>query len=247
MIKKEWLIVCDIDGTLLLPGSGNPGLEEFSRFIEDHRDTVVFVLNSGRSLDEIAQVAECGPIPRPDWMVCSVGTELYSGFTPDTADRGWEGIMARDWPREEIRRALAGCPGIIEQEAWLQHAAKLSYYFEAPVADVHPEIIRRTGSWQENFKKIVCFDHYLDFLPSWGGKGASIKYLADKYEIDADHIVTAGHSVHDRDMLDRGYASILVSNHAADLADLVGKEGVFLSSRPAASGVLEGLAFFGVR
>ena len=92
----RWLLVCDVDGTLLLPERENPGLEEFNRFIENNRGRVVFALNTGRSLDEVATVAEAGPIVTPDWLACGVGTSLYSGFTPDTADSGWERAVSRE-------------------------------------------------------------------------------------------------------------------------------------------------------
>ena len=84
MNDKSCLLVCDIDGTLLLPERGNPGLAEFARFVEDNRGILTLALNSGRSLGDIAAVAESGPIPRPDWVMCDVGTSLLSGFTPDT-------------------------------------------------------------------------------------------------------------------------------------------------------------------
>jgi len=243
---EKWLIVCDIDGTLLLPALDNPGLEQFNLFVEKNRNRIILALNSGRSLDEVAMVAEFGPIARPDWLICGVGTSLYSGFTPDTADAEWEDLMGHDWLREDIREALAACPGLTEQEAWNQHTAKLSYYFDDPPATVLPEIIRLTAKWKGQFKQIVCLDRYLDIMPLWGGKGAPVQYLAGKLGVPRSRVIVSGDSGNDHDMLDRGYPSILVVNHAPDLNDLVGAKDIFASKKPAASGVLEGMAFFGL-
>lgn len=240
-----WLLVCDVDGTLLVPVVGNPGLEAFNRLIAGGEGRIILVLNSGRGLDEMAMVAENGPIVRPSWLVCNVGTEIFSGFTPDTADSEWERLMRREWGREDIRAALADCPGLSEQEAWHQHAAKLSYYFHDPVDAVLPLVDARIAPWRDSVKKVVCMEYYLDIMPQWSGKGGPVGYLARKFGIPEDRVVVAGDSGNDRDMMDRGYKSIIVANHASDLDDLVGKPGVFLSSSPGAAGVLEGLAHFG--
>lgn len=241
-----WLLVCDVDGTLLFPAADNPGLGEFNELVTASGGRIILALNSGRGLDEMAMVAENGPIVRPSWLVCGVGTEIFSGFTPDTADVEWERLMRREWGREEIRAALADCPGLSEQEAWHQHAAKLSYYFHDPVDAVLPLVADRIGPWRDSVKKVVCMDYYLDIMPLWSGKGAPVEYLARALGIPDDRIVVAGDSGNDRDMMDRGYKSIIVSNHASDLADLVGVPGTFLSSSPGAAGVIEGLAHFGI-
>ena len=169
-----------------------------------------------------------------------------AGFTADTSDREWERLMMREWGREDIRAALAGCPGIVEQEAWHQHGAKLSYYFQDGVDSVLPLVDARIGPWRDSIKKVVCMDYYLDLMPRWSGKGEPVGYLARKLGIPDDRVLVAGDSGNDRDMMDRGFKSIIVANHASDLADLVGKSGTFRSSRPGAAGVLEGLAHFGI-
>ena len=241
----RWLLVCDVDGTLLLPERENPGLEEFNRFIESNRGRIVFAINTGRSLDEVATVAEAGPIVTPEWLACGVGTSLYSGFTPDTADSGWERALSREWNREEIRAALSGCPGIFEQEAWNQHGARLSYYIQGPVPEILPGVLARVEPWKDSIKRVVALDYYLDFMPLWAGKGGAAAYLAEKLGIPSERVLVAGDSGNDRDMLEREFRPIVVANHASDLDDFVECPGVFRSRSPAAAGVLEGLAHFG--
>jgi len=246
MDDAKWLLVCDIDGTLLLPGEKNPGLSDFARFVEARRDRIVFALNSGRSLDEMAEVAENGPIPRPDWLICGVGTEIYADFDPAAPDPEWASLVMGDWAREEIREALAGVEGLEEQEAWLQHHAKLSYYVEPGDGETMAEFERKTAPWRGSFKSLTCLGRYLDVLPPWGGKGGPIRFLAERLGIPLSRVITAGDSGNDRDMLGQGFSSIIVANHAEEIRDLVGSEGVHLASKPAAQGVLEGLSRFGL-
>lgn len=247
MNDEKWLLACDIDGTLLLPQDNNPGLAEFAKFLEERRDRIVFVLNSGRSLDEIAEVAERGPIPKPDWLVCGVGTEIYSDFDPSAPDREWADFVTREWSREEIRSALSGMEGLEEQEAWLQHHAKLSYYINGDTAELLSELERKTEPWKGTFKSLTCLGTYLDILPAWGGKGGPILFLAERLGIPHSRVIAAGDSGNDRDMLERGFNSIIVANHSGEIRDLVGQEGVHLATLPAAAGVLEGCNRFGLR
>jgi len=244
MSADTWLVVCDIDGTLLLPEAGNPGLDELNAFLAARRDTIVFALDSGRSLGDIAAVSEFGPIARPDWIMSDVGTALFSGFTPDTEDAEWSRVMAQDWGREDIRAVLADCPGLVEQEAWHQHPAKLSYYFNPPGLAALPEVRRRASPWLDRSKLIVTQDYFLDLMPTWGGKGAPILHLAARLGIPLERIIVAGDSGNDRDMLTRGFRSIVVANRAFELDDLAGTPGVYFARQKAAAGVLEGLLSF---
>lgn len=246
MDALRWLVVCDIDGTLFLPDRNNPGLEEFNRFVDARRDHIVFAVNSGRGLAEIASVAENGPIARPDWLLSDVGTMMYSGFSDGLMDEGWNAIMTKDWGRASVRAALASCPGIEEQEEAHQHPAKLSYYIKTPTPSIESEILSRIAPWISACKCVVSFDYYVDIMPSWGGKGAPVEYLAKKLGISRERIVVAGDSGNDRDMLDRGLKSVIVSNHSAVLDDLAGKDGVYFAQTPVALGMLEGFAHFGL-
>lgn len=246
MDEGKWLVVCDVDGTLYMPEAGNPGLAEFAEFIDARRDRIVFALNSGRSLDEMAEVAEGGPLPRPDWLVCSVGTEIFADFDPSRPDPEWAEFVMREWPRDELREALASLDFLEEQEAWLQHHAKLSYYIDSGMDSLRDELDRVTAPWAGRFKTTLCLDRYLDFLPPWGGKGGPVEFLARRLGIPRNRIVTAGDSGNDRDMLDRGFHSILVANHAAEIGDLASLPTVLRAESPAAAGVLEGLRRLGL-
>lgn len=246
MNEKRWLIACDVDGTLLLPGEGNPGLDDFNQFIESHRDRVTFALDSGRSLAEMALVAERGPIARPDWLIAGVGTELYPSFDSSDLDREWETAAAAEWGRDAARAALASVPGLREQEAGRQHAAKLSYYFELPADEVLPRVRAALGSILDRAKIISCMGYFLDVIPAHGGKGAPIEFLARRLGIPRERVIAAGDSANDRDMLDRGFRSIVVGNRApGELDDLAGRDGVYFSDARGAAGVMEGMRHFG--
>jgi sucrose-6F-phosphate phosphohydrolase len=247
MPVEKWLLVCDIDGTLLAPELNNPGLEALNSFICARRSSIVFALNSGRTIPDIASVSAQGPIFRPDWVISGVGSVLCADLDAHAVDAGWSVVMARDWGRDAIRAALEGLPGIVEQESWHQHPAKLSYYIPERNPRVVPEILKRIEPWGSACKCVVTFDYYVDIMPAWGGKGSPVEYLAQSIGIDRDRVIATGDSGNDRDMLNRGFKSIIVSNHTPDLDDLAGTPNLYFAQNPAALGVLEGLDWFGVK
>ena len=70
---------------------------------------------------------------------------------------------------------------------------------------------------------------------------------AIRLTLDRDRVIATGDSGNDRDMLNRGFKSIIVSNHTPDLDDLAGTPNLYFAQNPAALGVLEGLDWFGVK
>ncbi len=64
-------------------------------------------------------------------------------------------------------------------------------------------------------------------------------WLGEKLGIPETAFVVAGDAGNDRDMMERGWKTILVANHSEELADLSSLPGVYLSGSPSAAGVLE--------
>lgn len=245
MARDRWLVVCDIDGTLLLPAEGNPGLDELNGILAARSGEIVFAVDSGRSLAEVAMVAENGPIRRPDWVIADVGNSLYSGFSEDLRDAEWESIMEREWDRAGIMAALAGIDGLAEQEPCRQYPGKISFYVTGVAESVVPVVQSRLAPWSPACKVIVTVSRYVDVVPPWGGKGSPVVFLADRLGIEHDRIIVAGDSGNDRDLFTRGLRSVIVANHTDGLDDLAGFPSVYFSRARAASGVIEGLRHFG--
>lgn len=244
---ERWLLVCDIDGTLYFPQKRNPGLGRFNRFIKKNKKRIVLALNSGRNLSEIALVAKKGPVFGSDWFISSVGTSIYGSFSPESKDMEWEKKSTRAWPREEIKECLKKCVDLEEQALESQHKGKLAYFGKKSLESLMPEIYDCVKPWKDKIKIIKSFDYYLDIVPLWGGKGGAVKHLAERLGIPLSHVLVAGDSGNDLDMLDNEFKSIIVSNYSKDLEDFVQKGSAFVAKKPAALGVLEGLKHYGVK
>jgi sucrose-phosphate synthase len=241
MNQKKWLIVCDIDGTLLFEHLNHPGLKQFNDFIESNRDSIILALNSGRNLQSLRQAVEEGPIVRPDFMICSLGTEIYSDGEFETEIPIWGRRMRKSWNREAIREKLEELPYLQEQEEVNQRPSKLSYIV-LDNAHLVSRIKKHLGPLSKKIKIIPSHEIYLDIMPYFAGKGEAVKYLAKLLKISGKRIITAGDSGNDLDMLACGFKSIVVSNHTVELYDFPATKRMYYSSFPASLGVLDGFA-----
>jgi sucrose-phosphate synthase len=130
------------------------------------------------------------------------------------------------------------------QEDATQRKFKLSYYVDNPdeskLAEVNDALVKN---------KIRCntiFSHgqYLDILPFRASKGRAIKYLAYRWNIPLENVLTAGDSGNDEDMLRGEILGVVVANHSAELEKLKGKRRIYFAKSNHAKGILEGVKHY---
>ena len=88
-------------------------------------------------------------------------------------------------------------------------------------------------------------DHRLAADGPLGDIGNAVHYLAKRLRLPLASVITCGDSGNDREMLALGCKAAIVSNHEAELTDLVG-QGVYRTRAPYAAGVHEALRHYGV-
>jgi hypothetical protein len=95
-------------------------------------------------------------------------------------------------------------------------------------------------------KVIASHGRFLDVLPERAGKGEAVRYLAGRWGMSLDAVVTAGDSGNDLDMLRLPCPGIVVGNGARELRSLRGRSNIYFAEAGHAAGIREGLRFFGV-
>ena len=91
----------------------------------------------------------------------------------------------------------------------------------------------------------AAWQGFLDLLPVRASKGAAIEYLARKWGLALDHVLVAGDSGNDRDMLEGPALGVVVGNHAEELKSLAAQDTLYFASATHAGGILEGLRHYG--
>ena len=242
------LLVSDIDHTLIdeVNGDDSDGLERLRRALD--RADIAFAVASGRNLEQVQDALDSHALPRPDVLLCAVGSEIYYG--PEAVpDRGYAHHLSHGWKPEAIRRALDALPFLEPQPEHAQRAFKISYYLAAE----GEEAARRVEEVREALERagtqatvVHSSGAYLDVLPSRASKGKAIRYLARKWGVAGRDIVVAGDSGNDTEMLTTRHPGIVVGNHAPEMEGLRGRRGIYFADAELASGVLEGLEHYGL-
>ncbi|MEO6177397.1 MAG: HAD-IIB family hydrolase [Flavobacterium circumlabens] len=242
--EVENLLVSDIDGTLIEPKLNNPGLAELNSLLTNRTDKMAFALASGRNLTLIKKVIKEEELPLPDFIICSVGTEIYyTNGTDYILDKGWAKFLAGRWKREDVENRLKGISWIRLQEEEAQNPYKISYYYDKEKYD-HEQLITALGTGWYKVNIIPSHGEFLDFIPKRASKGNAIKFLCRKWAIPLSSVIAAGDSGNDIDMFRGSIKGIIVGNRSLELANYETTKSIYVAKEPASSGIIEGLKHY---
>lgn len=244
-IKNRKLICCDIDNTLT---GSREGLEKLTAWLAS-QPQYLFVISTGRRIDEAVRILKEWKVPLPDYLVTSVGTEIYevgSSYSELQLDRGWKATLESGWSFLVLRNVLAGVRGLVLQDDINQRPLKLGYLVPKNQKQVLEAVERALRDSPISANVIFSHDTYLDVIPSAASKGHALEHLCDKLRIPTCDAVAAGDSGNDIEMLEMAGKGIVVGNMTSELAHLKGAPNITVSSKNYADGVLDGLKRLGL-
>jgi len=241
MLYHDRAIFTDLDQNLL----GNPdALPPFIKTLRDNRKCATFGIATGRRLDFALKVLRQHRIPEPDVLITSGGTEIY--YEPElTADTWWKAHIDHRWTANEVRRVLADLPGLKLQPKTEQSGFKISYYYDPRIAPSVDDITRLFHQKDLAVNVIASFGQFLDIVPIRASKGLALRYVADHWGIPLEHILAAGGSGADEDMIRGNTLAVVVANrHGEELSHLVDTGRIYYARQSHALGILEAIDHF---
>jgi sucrose-phosphate synthase len=242
--KVENLLVSDIDGTLIEPKLNNPGLQELKAYLINRTEKMAFALASGRNLALVKKVIEEEQLPLPDFIICSVGTEIYYTNGKDyILDKGWSTFLAGRWKREDIANRLKGIPWLKLQDEEAQNPYKISFYYDKEKYN-HEQLIKVLGTGWYKVNIIISHGEFIDIMPKRASKGNAVKFLCHKWAIPLSSVIAAGDSGNDIDMFRSSVKGIIVGNRSIELAQYVTTKTIYVAKSSASEGILEGLKHY---
>jgi sucrose-phosphate synthase len=243
--KAKKLIITDIDGTLIEPKHGNPGLERLKKFLENKTEDVAFALASGRNYRLIKEVIDEFDLD-VDIAVSSVGTQIYYGGEEECFDEDWAEYLSFMWDREKIVKNLKSLKYLTPQEDDAQNPWKISYYYDSAHYD-EEEIKNLLGNDWYHVNVVASHGKFVDILPKRASKGNAILYLCHKWGIPLTKVYACGDSGNDTDMFRDPINGIIVGNMSDELRDLKPRKKLYLADGYAAEGIIEGLESYGFK
>jgi sucrose-phosphate synthase len=241
MLYHDRAIFTDLDQSLL---GDTDALKEFVEVVRANRSCVTFGIATGRRLDSALGIMRRFNIPLPDVLLNSLGTEIY--YAPQlTADYAWSVHVDYHWNPTGVRRVLDPLPGLIPQAMGEQSRFKVSYHYDPSIAPPLEEINALLRHEELSVNVIHAFGQFLDIIPVRASKGLALRYFAHKWEIPLEHILVAGGSGADEDMIRGNTLAVLVANrHHEELSGLVDLDRVYFAERPFAGGILEAIEHY---
>jgi hydroxymethylpyrimidine pyrophosphatase-like HAD family hydrolase len=261
------MLASDLDGTLIPPIRDRKRLDEVARFGEAvSRHEIELAYLTGRDHDLALRGIEKFGLPLPEFLVCDVGTSVYtrradgSGYTLDHVFRSRVRDALGGEDRGSLLRALGPLRGLEPQGPEQQGEFKVSFFAdEALVPALREQVPARLDRLPVPPKVVWSHDPYsgrtlLDLLPRGVAKHTALEHLRAERGYRQHEIVYAGDSGNDTDALLSGHPAIVVANAPADLktelrtrAATAGiEQHLYFATAPYAGGVLEGCRHFGV-
>ena len=238
---RDRAIFTDIDQTLL---GDEAALRAFCEMILRERKRVAFGIVSGRLTDSALAGLKKHGVPVPDVLISGLGTRIHYGASL-SEDSHWSDHIDHDWNLPRIRRVVDGLPGLKLQERSKQSRFKISYYYDAELAPSPEEITASLYQNELNANVIVSFGQFLDITPARASKGQALRYAALRLDIPLEHILVAGGSGADEDMIRGNAMAVVVGNrHEEELSELVDLERVYFSAQAHAGGLLDAIEHY---
>ena len=238
--QVDRLIIADIDNTLT---GDDDAMHDFFRLIGEAEDHIGFGIATGRRYEEVMELMVEYEIPHPEVLITSVGTEIYYGKNY-TLDTSWRKHIDFRWNPEQIRRVLEQVDGLYLQEEHEQSTYKISYQVDfaiAPKLAAIKRILRENGV---RAKCILSLGMFIDIIPSRAGSGISIRHMAYKWGFPLEHILIAGDSGNDEEMLAGNTLGVVVGNYSSELEKLRKYPRVYFAEKSHAAGIIEGIEYY---
>ena len=238
LIYRDRALFTDLDQSLL---GDTEGVEQFAQTMRTNRRCTNFGIATGRRLDAALAVLKRHGIPIPDVLITSLGTQIH--YTAQLVPDGhWSEHVDHLWKPAAVRRVLADLPGLTRQPKIEQSRFKISYHYDPSVAPSVDEIVTLLRTRDLNANVIHSFGQYLDIIPARASKGQALRYVAHRFGIPLEHILVAGGSGADEDMMRGNTLAVVVANrHHEELSQLADMERVYFAERPYAFGILEAI------
>jgi sucrose-phosphate synthase len=232
------LLVSDIDGTLV----GDPAATRRLRdVLASRRDRILLAYATGRTLTQCRDLIDDADVPAPDVWITEVGAAIT--FQDAGVDEGWQARMREHWHRETVKRLADAWPELTPQPAIADGPFKVPYRIApADAAVVLPQLSMQLREAGTPAHLIYSSARDLDIVPAAAGKGPAVLHVANRLGVPLEHVLTAGDSANDQDMLTLGGPAVRVANAHAEL---VVPATVLQAKATFADGVVEALGHYG--
>ncbi len=126
-----------------------------------------------------------------------------------------------------------------------QSRFKISYHYDPTIAPTVEELATLLRTQEQSVNVIHSFGQFLDIVPIRANKGQALRYVAHRLGIPLEHILVAGGSGADEDMMRGNTLAVVVANrHHEELSQLAENGNIYFAHQAHALGILEAVEYY---
>ena len=239
------LFSTDLDGTVI----GNPESTRRFRLAWDNlpgENRPLLVYNSGRLVEDIEHVVMAEQLPRADYLIAGVGTQIFDVKAGKLLPE-FEQALTSGWDLVRVKEIVSRFPGVTPQPDHFQHNYKSSWFLHRVTRPVLDKLIAELDAAGLQTSVVYSSLRDLDVLPRNATKGNALQWLSARLNVPLNTVLVAGDTGNDSSMFRipevRG---IVVENAQPELFEAVVDIPAYCSRLILADGVLDGLRHYGV-
>ncbi|WP_153731692.1 HAD-IIB family hydrolase [Sporosarcina obsidiansis] len=238
MKDKSYLLATDLDHTLV----GDPSsLSNLFTHYQKQQFDVALVYVTGRHLDSALNLIEKENLPIPNILITDVGAAVY--LAPDwKEDEVWSAWINETWTPDEILRLSQNFPSLIKQD--LPHQRRISFTLDPDQAELVQAVKQNLKQHEILHHIVFSSGRDLDILPERSGKGKAVDYVLRKYAKPEVHVLLAGDSGNDAEMLSLDYPAVIVGNAQIELDELPFHPLLYRATEHYAAGIQEAWDYY---
>lgn len=241
------LLSFDIDDTLLPSHHHSDAFYQFWNRLE-FKSRPLLCYNTGRLKDDTLRLINQKILPKPDYLICGVGTLIYD-IGQATVLKKFAQVLEAGWDLDKVSQLmLSSGYDIRRQPDHFQNPYKSSWFFnDAKSSEI--EAIRNLLT-QNGIDANVIYSsaRHLDILPKWANKGNSLEWLLHFLGIEANEAIVAGNSGNDSAMFKvDGIKGIVVGNAQPELVEETRDLDVYCTGKLYQAAISDGLLHFGMQ
>jgi sucrose-6F-phosphate phosphohydrolase len=244
-IRPFRLFATDIEDTLLGDVAAARHFREVWESLDPNQRPLL-AYNSGRSVQEIQWFVLERRIPRAEFIIGGVGTEVHD---PIDANSGAEfhASIASAWDPATLEKIVHELPGVRLQPEEYLNPCKRSWYWPRASGG---ELVRLEARLRDAGLRVTVLysdSVFLDVIPSGAGKGNALAWVCRRIGVPLENVLVAGAGANNGSMFALpGVRGVVVGNASSELFAASRPFNPMIAREENAGGVLAALSHFGV-
>ncbi|MCB0329916.1 MAG: glycosyltransferase, partial [Bdellovibrionales bacterium] len=216
--------------------------QELIDLIQSNRENLGICVSTRLNREEALQKIDEIDGPRPDFLICSSGSEIFSG--PElVVDKSWEKQIDFRWDREQIKELVRSLPDLSIDESE-QRYFRITLSADANSTTMRKDIRKLLRQHNLYANVVYSYDHLFDILPIRATTGHALRHVSLKWGIPAKAIIVCRYQTGDESMLLGSSQGVVLGVPDSLTEQLRGSPHIFFARQSGASGVLAGIRHF---